>query len=330
MGRGRKGVLGAALVMLAFAANAREANGWTLVDLGTLGGPGSYGAAVSDSGLVVGCADVDSAHAHAFLDHAGAMRDLGPGCALAVNDAGLAAGRGATGELVTWQDSTVTPLGVKGTVGAVNDAGIVVGSSTQGAGTRAFKYFNGRLTVLAGETAAAINSRGIIAGTANGHAVLYLGDTIRDLGTLGGGRSDARGLNDRGDLVGMSTDANGQPISFLFDGAMSALPAPGYSYAVAINERGQVVGSAEGAYGYLLDGGAYTRIDTLPDVAAKGWRHLEPTGINAQGWIVGTGTNADGDLRAFLLVPATERVAMRTAASPCGVSSVCRSASMPR
>jgi probable HAF family extracellular repeat protein len=257
------------------------------------------------------------------------MRDLGPGCALAVNDAGLVAGRIETGELATWQDSAITRLGVKGNVGGINAAGVVVGSLADGTTTRAFVYANGAMTTLPGEKAAAINSHGAIAGTANGHAFLYQGGVMRDLGTLGGNASEARGLNDRGQVVGMSTDANGQPLSFLDDGAMSALPAPAYSSVAAINGRGQVVGSAEGTYGYLVDNGAYVRLDTLPEVASKGWRHLEPTGINDQGWIVGTGTNADGNLRAFLLIPATERIAMRTA-SACGASSACRSASMPR
>ena len=322
-------VVGAACIAWGFAANAREAQGWTLVDVGTLGGPGSYGAAVSDSGLVVGCADVDAASAHAFIYRDGAMQDLGPGCALAVNDAGVAAGRLDTGELATWEDSGITRLGAKGNVGGVNASGVVVGSIADGVTTRAFRYSNGAMTMLAGEKATAINARGAIAGTSNGHAFLYQDGVMRDLGTLGGNASEARGLNDRGQVVGMSTDAHGQPLSFLDDRAMSELPAPAYSSAAAINERGQAVGSAEGTYGYLIDNGAYVRLDTLPEVASKGWRHLEPTGINSQGWIVGTGTNADGNLRAFLLVPATARIAMRTA-SACEASSACRSASMPR
>jgi probable HAF family extracellular repeat protein len=40
-------------------------------------------------------------------------------------------------------------------------------------------------------------------------------------------------------------------------------------------------------------------------VASRGWHHLEPTAINERGWIVGTAQDADGDSRAFLLVPRT-------------------------
>jgi probable HAF family extracellular repeat protein len=151
--------------------------------------------------------------------------------------------------------------------------------------------------------ASGINSRGQVAGTSDGRAFLYADGARRDLGTLGGARSSAKGLNDSGQVVGMASDANAQPRSFVFDGAMRAL-GPAYSGAVAINNRGQVVGSAEGTHGYLVDGDTYTRLDTLSAVTAKGWRHMEPTGINDHGWIVGTGSNAAGELRAFILVPA--------------------------
>ncbi|MGZ5039256.1 MAG: hypothetical protein ACXWHB_14920 [Usitatibacter sp.] len=303
----------------ALPAGAMNAQGWTLLDLGTLGGPGSYGAAISDNGTVVGCADVGPAAAHAFIYRDGVMRDLSPGdasgtsCALAVNDQGVAAGRSASGELVTWNGALVTGLGVQGSIGGINDSGTVVGTVTQGGSSRAFVYANGVLGLIGGDAseAAAINGGGDIAGTSNGRAFLSRNGSLVDLGTLGGARSQAKGLNDRGAVVGMSTDANGQPLSFLHDGSMSALPAPGYSSAVAVNNRGQVVGSAEGTYGFLIDNGTLVRLDSLQGVAMKGWRHLEPTGINERGWIVGTGTHPDGNLRAFILVPGTEEVAVK-------------------
>src|SRR6185437_2285160 len=73
------------------AGAARAAEGWTLVDLGTLGGPESHAAALSNSGIVAGCADTASG-VHAFVYRDGTMRDLGTAtdppsgasCALAV------------------------------------------------------------------------------------------------------------------------------------------------------------------------------------------------------------------------------------------------------
>ena len=307
--------IGAALLPLA-AGCATPARGWTLIDIGTLGGPGSYAAAISNSGIVVGCSDVAGGGTHAFIYSDGTMRDLGTGggpadgngCALAVNNEGAAAGRSTSGELVVWRGGGVTRLGVQGDVGAIDDLGTVVGSIRDGTLNRAFKWSAGTLTPL-GESnvdshAARINSRGHIAGRSNNRAFLLEGTTFRDLGTLGGTGSNARGLNDRGEVVGHAANENGQPQPFLFDGTMRALAGgPSYSSAVAINNRGQVVGSAEGSFGYLVDGGEYTRLETLPPVVAKGWRRLEPTGINDRGWIVGTARTADGDLRAFLLIP---------------------------
>jgi probable HAF family extracellular repeat protein len=291
---------------------------WMLVDLGTLGGPGSYGAAVSDTGIVVGCSDVMPNGIHAFIYESGAMRDLdaasesgGNSCALAVNDAGVAAGRSGAGELVVWSDSGVTRLGVQGNVGDINDAGAVVGSYGEAGRTRAFLFRDGTLTDLgalgndagAQSAATAINARDEIVGVSNGHAFVYAGGIMRDLGTLGGGASIAKGINDRGQVVGMASNALGQPGPFLYDGTMRALPGATDSAAIAINDRMQVVGSGEGIYGYVVAGGVVTRLDAIAAVRAQGWHHLDPTGINNRGWIVGTGMNADGDTRAFLLVP---------------------------
>ncbi|HZZ92023.1 MAG TPA: hypothetical protein VFE23_05635 [Usitatibacter sp.] len=292
---------------------------WTLVDVGTLGGPGSYGAAVNNAGVVVGCADVAGSGTHAFVYQAGSMRDLGTGsdsgdgnsCALAVNDQGVVAGRAATGELVEWNGASVTHLGIKGNVTGINGAGVVVGSINDGTATRAFMYRDGVVTDLGNlgtnanpsSSANAINARGQVAGNSNNHAFLYENGAMRDLGTLGGASSIAKGIDDRGDVVGMAGDANGVPTPFIDAGVMQALPAPTYSAAIAINNRGQVVGSGEGIYGYLVDNGTLTRLDTIAAVTAQGWRHLEPTGINDRGWIVGTATTPTGDLRAFLLIP---------------------------
>ncbi len=325
-------VLGAALFPFA-AGGAVPESAWTLVDIGTLGGPGSYGAAISDNGHVAGCADLPNGETHAFIYSAGTMRDLGTGsdsaagtsCALAVNEEGVAAGRSSTGELVIWNGTAVTRLGVKGDIGGMDARGTVVGAYQDGSRTLAFKFADGALvnlgTLAGGEpnaqsAAARINARQQIVGSSNGRAFLHENGTMRDLGTLGGNGSSAKGLNDRGDVVGMATDSNGQPQPFIFDGTMRALPGSGYSGAVAINNHGQVVGSAEGTYGYLIDGGRYVQLGALPAVQSKGWRRLEPTGINDRGWIVGTAVAPSGDLRAFLLVPG----------NPLAVSTRCGSA----
>lgn len=296
---------------LAFAAD------YALIDLGTLGGPGSFGAAVNNQGVVVGCADVSVVSAHAFAWKEGRMQDLGgvvgtegSSCALAVNDHGAIAGRTSTREVVVWDGGAARPIGVRGDVGAINDRGVVVGGYEAGGTTRAFVYERGTLMTLpalgdpaAPSVATSINSHGVVVGRSGGHAFRYEDGAMRDLGTLGGNNSGARDINDRGVIVGGAANATGQPTAFVQDGAMRAIPGGTFATAIAINNRGQVVGSSEGRFGWVADDEGFTWLGDLPAVASRGWRRVEPSGINDHGWIVGTATNAEGNLRAILLVP---------------------------
>jgi probable HAF family extracellular repeat protein len=198
-------------------------------------------------------------------------------------------------------------LGVKGNVGAMNDAGLVVGSYTADGVERAFAWEGGTFRDLGagpGSTANDVNARGEIVGQANGHAFAMLRDgVLRDLGTLGGSTSVANGINERGQIVGMADTALHRPTAFVYSGTMRQLAGPEFSGAVDVDNRGLVVSSAEGYYGYIVQGDAVTRLDKLPDVVAKGWHHMEPTDMNARGWIAGTGFDPEGNPRAFLLLP---------------------------
>ena len=224
----------AALVLAAPAAGAFDA---TLVDLGTLGGANAYASAISAGGKVAGCAETSGGEIHAFVWEGGAMTSLGRGaqvagnaCALAINDAGLVAGRASSGELVLWQDGAVRTLGFRGDIGDMNSSGVVVGTRNDGAVPRAFVYSGGGLTELgepgARSEAAAINASGQVVGSSNGRAFLYDAGALRDLGTLGGAMSVARAINSGGAVVGQSSNEFGQPTPFVYRGAMQALPGP--------------------------------------------------------------------------------------------------------
>src|SRR5688500_20402250 len=92
-----------ALATLATVAHAAE---WQAVDLGALGGRNSYASALSDGGLVAGCAETTGGSIRAFLYENGAMRDLGAGsetpgnsCGPAVNERGAGAGGAEEGRV---------------------------------------------------------------------------------------------------------------------------------------------------------------------------------------------------------------------------------------
>jgi len=106
--------------------------------------------------------------------------------------------------------------------------------------------------------AQAINSHGIVAGYStydyppllNELAVLWIEGRIQDLGTLPGSDiSEAMAMNDRGDVVGFSV-----PNAFLWtrkDGMqdLGTLPGGYYSQALAISPRSEVVGFSNASDG---------------------------------------------------------------------------------
>jgi len=164
--------------------------------------------------------------------------------------------------------------GLNSRANAINDAGLVVGSST-----------------LAGESAT--------------HAFIYENGAMRDLGTLGGTYSTASAINSQGIVVGKSTDASGRTLAFIYDagGMRPLLNMPGAQSAIGISDRGAVVGLIDDG-AFLYDSGAFTRLDQLPEVRAAGWAAIFPVAVNERGWITGWGWHADGRPgSAFLMIP---------------------------
>jgi probable HAF family extracellular repeat protein len=267
---GRLGLLGAALMLGGLAAApAQAATEPAKVpapkQLGTLGGKHSVAYDVNDRGQVVGQSTVDpndNTSFHNFLWQRGVMKDIGTGFEVVdINNRGHIAVNtyfGGVTRAGIWRDGKVTDLGIAGqnSADAVNDNDEVVGSFRDADNnSHAFVWRRGVVTELPGTYAVArgINNKGVIVGAANidgaQRGIVWRGGKLTD---LGGPLQDAAAINDRGEIAANGRGASGWPHAFVWrNGTITELPALGgnpdwrdYTYAKAINDRGDVLGSA--------------------------------------------------------------------------------------
>ena len=184
-------------------------SGGALQDLGTLGGLFSVGAALNDSGVVVGDSDLpNSGPQHAFAYRNGVMTDLG-----------------------------VLPDGQFSSAAFINNAGHIAGLAAGPDGfTRGFIYSNDQMTDIGSlgsglSTILDLNENGQAVGYSLDEAFQplafhYDGTMMHNLGTLGGPFSRAWSINDSGVIVGESEDTDGLTRAFIYrDGAMTQLPS---------------------------------------------------------------------------------------------------------
>jgi probable HAF family extracellular repeat protein len=244
-------------------------------DLGTLGGANSRAFSINAAGQVVGGAQTEAAEFHPFLwTPAGGMRDLGTlggrfTLAHNVNASGEVVGGGNTEDGAFHAFLWTPAAGIQdlGTLGGpfsrardINTAGQVVGSSLSAAGPeRAFRWTaeGGMedLGTLGGAFSAAegINDAGDAVGgssAADGafHAVLWSAARGMEDLTPDSPFSLATDINNAGQVVGWSRAARGAPPRAVVwargAGLVPLPPLPGddASEALALNDRGQVVG----------------------------------------------------------------------------------------
>jgi probable HAF family extracellular repeat protein len=127
-----------------------------------------------------------------------------------------------------------------------------------------------------------------------------LPSTIIDLGTLSGAYSYAYGVNNRGQVVGISDgfSVTGYfPHAFLWDARhglqdLGTFNGVGGSYAYGINDRGQVVGTSDidvqgHSHAFLWD-----RAHGMQDLGSLRGANSTATAINERGQVAGTSSDA--------------------------------------
>jgi probable HAF family extracellular repeat protein len=124
-----------------------------------------------------------------------------------------------------------------------------------------------------------------------------------DLGTLGGSWSTAVGLNDAGQVVGISgttRDVESHAFSWTADGGIVDLGTLGgtTSEAVAVSEAGQVVGTSSTADG-TTHAFSWTAGGGMVDLGTLGGPNSWASGVNADGQVVGFSDLPDGAQHAF-------------------------------
>jgi probable HAF family extracellular repeat protein len=271
----------------------------------------------------------------------GQMQDLGTlgGIAQAsdVNNSGTVVGYSVTTNglqrAVKFENGQVIALptlqgGIHANANAVNNQGWIVGMSQKQVGPdqqqRATLWMPGQGPVDLGSfggpfaEAFGVNDHGQVVGWAwttqwNQRAFVWSAQTgMVNLGTLGGNFSTAADINEAGTVIGSSHTATGFSWAFKWTAAtgMVQLSTPVgalSTYAVAINNAGQIIGNAFledcSTVPLIWNGTQITYLNTLVN-PATGWVISEVGDIDDQGRIAASARFNEGPYHAVLLLPA--------------------------
>ena len=300
---------------------------YSATEIGILPGlVSSNAASINNAGQIAGNSFDDANHPTPFV-YAGGQLSALPGSepgfrAYTINDAGMIAGATDSGHAFRYVNGTITFLNpatpdasARSLTFGMNEAGTIVGASTgDGRPWRAFVAEGDVIHELdiPGESLGyAINNRGEVTGVlraTNSHrGFLYSNGTYVDIGDLGSTYTVTSDINDTGAVVGQTGSE-----AFIYEnGAMrglGSLTAGTESHALAINNRGQVVGRVVDEAGHLIpflwqDDTMYDLRDLVDPGFAWG-TYVDVTDINERGQIVGM--NCAATCVAFVLTPVPE------------------------
>lgn len=330
------------LLVLSLAGLTQRASaaGFSITDIGTLGGSYSLGYGINNSGAVTGESETTNTLTHGFLYRSGTNSDLSAfafgqvySSGHGINNSNEVVGQAAIGGFCRAFLVSGTNRSDVGTLGGdysdgygINDAGQIVGESTlsqaNGGLTHAFLKTGATMSdigTLGGNysSARAVNKFGHVVGEANTtnnvtHAFYYDGSRMTDLGTFGGQESSASAINDSDEVVGYAVTASGFAHAFTYtNGVLSDLGTLGgeESAANGVNNKGQVVGyytivsgTTTNTHAFYCDGKTmYDLNDLIP--SNSGWSELTSAqSISDSGEITGYG-QINGQTHAFLIAP---------------------------
>jgi uncharacterized membrane protein len=214
-----------------------------------------------------------------------------------LNNSGQVAGKTSKNQAAIWsqrQGLQLLPT-LKGfpeiEARASNLSGLVVGFATSSDEVAAFIYKDGKLVLLPGKNAKAfaVNDASEVVGESEieGKAPVVAAQwNHRQVASLGGCCGGvARGINNRGQIIGDLYDRAGRYRAFLSDslhGTQSLGPASGYSSAIAINDAGHVL-LQELERGVFV----YRSLDTTVPIEIPGHQPGDGRAINNADEVVG-------------------------------------------